>query len=111
MKRVKEISTDPFGVGVEAVKALEEGEATMVVYSCDQLFTDDANVMVSGANQMMFVNTVGGFVDHEVSVSIPVKSYQVSYLTVESVRRSVNRTGDYHCASRRLSGSRLCNLV
>lgn len=72
----------PFGVGVEAVKALEEGEATMVVYSCDQLFTDDANVMVSGANQMMFVNTVGGFVDHEVSVSIPVKSYQVSYLTV-----------------------------
>ena len=72
----------PFGVGVEAIKALEEGEATMVVYSCDQLFTDDANVMVSGANQMMFVNTVGGFVDHEVSVSIPVKSYQVSYLTV-----------------------------
>lgn len=72
----------PFGVGVEAVKALEEGEATMAVYSCDQLFTDDANVMVSGANQMMFVNTVGGFVDHEVSVSIPVKSYQVSYLTV-----------------------------
>ncbi len=72
----------PFGIGVEAVKALEEGEATMVAYSCDQLFTDDANVMVSGANQMMFVNTVGGFVDHEVSVSIPVKSYQVSYLTV-----------------------------
>ncbi len=72
----------PFGIGVEAIKALEEGEATMVVYSCDQIFTDDASAMVSGANMTLFVNTVSGFVDHEMSVSIPVKSYEVSYLTV-----------------------------
>ena len=72
----------PFGIGVEAIKALEEGEATMVVYGCDQIFTDDASAMVSGANMTLFVNTVSGFVDHEMSVSIPVKSYEVSYLTV-----------------------------
>ena len=72
----------PFGIGVEAIKALEEGEATMVVNGCDQIFTDDASAMVSGANMTLFVNTVSGFVDHEMSVSIPVKSYEVSYLTV-----------------------------
>ena len=38
--------------------------------------------MVSGANMTLFVNTVSGFVDLEMSVSIPVKSYEVSYLTV-----------------------------
>ena len=72
----------PFAIGVEAVKQLKEGEATLVVYSCDQLFTDNASDMVSGANRMLFVNTVSGFADHEVSVSIPVKSYQVSALTI-----------------------------
>lgn len=72
----------PFAIGVEAVKTLDEGQATMVVFGCDQLFTDDANSMVSGANQQLFVNTVSGFADHEVSVSIPVKSYEVSTLTI-----------------------------
>ena len=41
-----------FSVGVEAVKEVENGEAVMVVFSCEQLFTDNANMMVSGANQM-----------------------------------------------------------
>lgn len=72
----------PFAVGVEAVKTLEEGDATMVVYSCTEMFTDAADQMVSGANSMLFTNTISHFVDHEVSVSIPVKSYEVSYLTL-----------------------------
>lgn len=72
----------PFAVAVEAVKTLEEGEATLVVYGSEQIFTDDANAMVSGTNLTVFTNTISGFVDHESSVSIPVKSYDVSYLTV-----------------------------
>lgn len=74
----------PFTIGVEAVKAVGDGtvEATMVVYSCSELFTDAASQMVSGANQILFTNTVGQFVNHEVSVSIPVKSYEVSTLTL-----------------------------
>ncbi len=72
----------PFVLGVEAVKTLEDTEATMVVYSCSELFTDGANQMVSGANQLLFINTISSFVDHEVSVSIPVKSYEVSALTL-----------------------------
>ena len=74
----------PFALGVEAVKTLEEGEATVVVYSCDQLFTDNASQMVGGANQVLFTNTVSQFVDHETSVSIPVKDYEVSTLMVSS---------------------------
>lgn len=62
--------------------AVETIEATMVVYSCSELFTDSASQMVGGANQVLFTNTVSRFVDHEVSTSIPVKSYEVSYLTL-----------------------------
>lgn len=70
----------PFSLGVEAVKTLETGEATMIVYSSDQMFTDSASLMVGGANQMLFTNTVSRFVDHETSVSIPAKNYEVSTL-------------------------------
>lgn len=82
VEKAEEDVDGPFAIGVEAVKTLEEGEATMVVYGCEQLFTDNANAMVSGANQMLFVNTISGFVDHEVSISIPVKEYEVSMLTI-----------------------------
>lgn len=77
----------PFAVGVSAVKTLEDGtEATMVMYGCEQIFSDEANVMVSGANQIMFTNTVGTFARHEVSVSVPAKSYEVSYLMIPQSR-------------------------
>ncbi len=72
----------PFSLGVEAVKTLEEGTATMVVYGCEQLFTAESDQIVSGANQMLFTNTVGNFIRHEVSVSVPVKNYEVSSLAV-----------------------------
>lgn len=73
----------PFAIGISAVKELDEtSSATLIVYGCEQLFTDEANSMVSGANQVLFTNTVSSFVNHDVSVSIPVKSYEVSYLTV-----------------------------
>ncbi len=72
----------PFAIALAAEKTLENGTATMVAVGCSQMFTDNADSMVSGANQMLFVNTVSRFVDHEVSVSVPVKSYEISNLTV-----------------------------
>ncbi len=74
----------PFAIGVEAVKQLEEGTAILVVYSCSQLFTDDASSLVSGANQLMLSNTISAFSDHEVSISIPVKTYEMKYITLTS---------------------------
>jgi len=72
----------PFAIGVEAVKTLENGEATLVAYSSEQMFTEDASAMVSGANLTLFTNTVSSFVKQETSASVPVKSYELSYLTV-----------------------------
>lgn len=73
----------PFVLGVEAKKTLEDGaEATLVVYSCEQIFTDETSSMVSGANRAMFVSTISNFVNHEVSISIPAKDYNISYITI-----------------------------
>lgn len=73
----------PFAIGLSAVRTNEDGsQGTMVVFGCDQIFTDEANSWASGSNLTLFTNTVGSFVNHEVSVSIPVKSYQLSYLVV-----------------------------
>lgn len=71
-----------FNIGVEAVKTVGDNQAVMVVFGCEQMFTDDADSVVSGANKQLFANTVGSFVEHEVTISVPAKSYEVSNLTV-----------------------------
>ena len=76
-----------FILGVSATKSLEDGsEGTLVVYTSEQMFTDEANSMVSGANLTLFTNALSGFVNHEVSVSVPVKEYELSYLTLSQSR-------------------------
>jgi len=72
----------PFPIGVKAVKDLEQGEATMVVYTCEQFFTDNANSVSSGANKKIFANTFGVLADHEVDSFVPVKEYVVTMLLV-----------------------------
>ena len=72
----------PFSVGVEAVKTLEEGTATLVAFSCSQIFTDSASEMVGGSNQQLLVNVISNFGGSEVNVYIPVKSLEVPYLTL-----------------------------
>lgn len=80
----------PFDIGLQATKEVttQNGDsvnALMLVIGCDQLFTDEASQMVSGANQMLFNNIVGSFADQEANSSIPVKSYESSYLMVSEV--------------------------
>lgn len=72
----------PHAIGIKAVKDLDKGKATMVVYSCEQLFTDNANAVSSGANQKIFANTMSSFGEYEVSAYVPVKKYTVSMLFV-----------------------------
>lgn len=78
----------PFPIGVEATKSLtdEEGNTitpTMVVYASVYQFTEQADAMVSNANQKLFMNTVGAFMDKESNTSIPVKDYTLEYLTID----------------------------
>lgn len=73
----------PFAIGLSAVRTNDDGSTgTMVAFGCDQIFTDEANNWASGSNLTLFTNTVSNFVNHEVSVSIPVKSYDLSYLVI-----------------------------
>lgn len=72
----------PFDIGVKCVKAMEEEESTAVIYSSAELFTTAADSMVAGTNMKLFTASLGGLVSHESSVSIPVKSLEVEYLTI-----------------------------
>ena len=72
---------------MEARKDLgEDKEARLIAISCDQIFTDEANSAVSGNNQQLLSNMVSSFSDHEITVSVPVKSMEVSNLTVPQAK-------------------------
>ncbi len=56
--------------------------AKLAVYTSSSLLDSSINQMVSGGNQKLFVNTISWMCGHETSVSVPVKSISVDYLTV-----------------------------
>lgn len=72
----------PFDVGLKCVKTTGDSESCAFIYSSENLFTQSADEIVSGTNMRLFTASLGTFVSHEVSVSIPVKSLEVSYLTI-----------------------------
>lgn len=72
----------PFDIGVKAVKTGESGDSQLVLYSSEGIFTEWANQAVAGANLKLFSNTLGSMVEHVSSVSVAVKSYTVSFLTL-----------------------------
>ncbi len=74
----------PITIGVVAEKTTDAGTGTLFVFSCAQIFTDDASQAVAGTNLQFFSNIMGTVADHEISVSIPVKSYSMEYLTASS---------------------------
>lgn len=70
----------PFAIGVKCVKTLGEESSTAIIYSSQYLFTESADSMVAGTNSKLFSGSLGSLVSHENSISIPVKSYEISYL-------------------------------
>lgn len=72
----------PFAVGVKAVKTLESGTAQLILYTSQMLFTDAANQYTMNNNLKLFTNAVGAMAGEMQSVSVPSKSYEISYLTV-----------------------------
>lgn len=74
----------PFCIGVKAEKELDSGIGTLYVFTSAQMFTDQYDSAVSGNNKQLFANIMGTVADHEVSVSIPVKDYQLEQLTVST---------------------------
>jgi ABC-2 type transport system permease protein len=74
--------TGTFEVGVQVTKTEDSGTSQLFVFTSENLFTDSANQMVSGANLQLFTNVTGSLIDTEVTVSIPVKEVSQETLTV-----------------------------
>lgn len=74
----------PFTLGVRAVKTIDDDiSSTAIIYSSESLFTDSADMMVSGANMTLFSSSISMLVSEVASaIAVPVKSYDVSYLTI-----------------------------
>lgn len=59
--------------------------STGIIFSSENLFTQEADVMVAGTNQKLFSGVLQAFETEDgesSSVVIPVKNYEVEYLTV-----------------------------
>ncbi len=74
----------PVCLGVKAEKTLDSTSAVMYLFSSAQIFTDSADSVVSGNNKKLFANIMSTVADHEISVSVPVKSYQLEPLTASA---------------------------
>ena len=72
----------PFALGMKAVKTEGENESTLIVFGSEGLFTESSDRMVAGANVQLFTNCLSSLVEHETTVAIAVKSYEVSYLSL-----------------------------
>ena len=62
--------------------APETAETKLAVFSSSVLLDESADQMVSGGNSRLFLNTLSWICGETVSVSVPVKSLTLSYLTV-----------------------------
>ncbi len=76
----------PFATGLKCERTAGETTSTGVIYSSRFLFTESADEMVSGTNQKLFSGTLGSLVSQTSGISIPVKSYELSYLTLPENR-------------------------
>lgn len=74
----------PICIGVKAEKTLDNGNAVLYAFASAQMFTDNADSAVSGNNKQLFSNIMSTIADHETSVSVPVKSYEMESLTVSA---------------------------
>lgn len=75
----------PFYIGLSctAQTSQEDNSSQGVIFSCGSLFTNEADSMVAGTNQKLFSGVLSAFHTEEDSgVVIPVKSYEVEYLTI-----------------------------
>ena len=80
----------PFALAVAATDEVDEDVQSRVVWVSSAAPLDDtANVLVSGSNQDLFLNSLSWMTQQEQSISIHAKSLGVSYLTVPSAAASL----------------------
>ena len=73
----------PFYVGIEALNERTGGK--LIVYSCSELFLDNADSVSNGTNQALLVNSIVTSVDVELDITVPEKSYLVDNIMVPTM--------------------------
>lgn len=69
-------------------RAAETAETKLAVFTSSALLDASADQMVSGGNSKLFMNTLSWICGHSSTVSVPVKSMSVNYLTLTSAGSS-----------------------
>ncbi|MCH5256259.1 MAG: Gldg family protein [Lachnospiraceae bacterium] len=71
----------PFTIALKAEKMLEDGSMSNgIIVSTENLFTESADTLVPGNNVKLFSSILSALVEHESSVSIPIKYYDSTIL-------------------------------
>lgn len=71
----------PFVIGMKAERPTGSGEISRaVIISTEQIFTTEADNVVPGYNVRLFSGIVANLADHDISLAIPVKYYEIGNL-------------------------------
>lgn len=81
------IKEGSFNLGIRSSKTVGDGEAELLLYSCQNIFTDSADSMTTGGNLRLFTNAIGRFTDSKSNISVPVKKLSGDYLMVDQGAR------------------------
>ena len=79
-----EDAAGPFDIAVYITNGVSDNEAKIAAFSTDYLFEDEIDMNVAGANVAMVTNALNDMIDQTINTTIPSKSYDTSYLTVNS---------------------------
>lgn len=72
----------PFNIAVSVTESIDDDNETQLVYlTSSNILDDTVDAQVSGGNTEFIMNCISAMSDHEVTVSIPSKSTEISYLT------------------------------
>lgn len=71
----------PFVIGLGAEKGTEDGTVSKaVIVASEQIFTSAADKVVPGYNMKLFGSIISSLAEHESSMSVPVKYFDIGYL-------------------------------
>ena len=83
--RKEEDIDGPFVIGMEVERPTQSGEISKaVIVATEQMFTSEADNIVPGYNVKLFGSIVASLAEHESSIVIPIKYYEIGNLVFSS---------------------------
>jgi len=76
----------PFTLGVYATEDVGDNQMRLLYLTTENFITKSVDDTVAGGNYELMMNAVGKMVNHETSVSVPAKSYEMASLTLTKVQ-------------------------